>query len=122
MGTVSRQRIVLAQLPIPPLGPDPVRGNVPLAAGYLKLWAEKQGLGQHYDIQILPGRDANTLGDRAIVAALLAHDPWLVGFTCFVWNIERTLWIARELKCLLPRVRIVLGGPEITADNSWVLD
>src|ERR1019366_651911 len=31
-------------------------------------------------------------------------------------------WIARELKRLRPQVRIVLGGPEITADNAWVLD
>ncbi len=32
------------------------------------------------------------------------------------------LWIAREVKRLRPEVRIVLGGPEITADNAWVLD
>ncbi|MDB5309209.1 MAG: radical protein [Gemmataceae bacterium] len=113
---------MLAQLPIPPLGPDPVRGNVPLAAAYLTLWAEKQHLTAHYDIQILPGRDANTLGDRALVAALVALDPWLVGFTCYVWNIERTLWVAAELKRLRPDVRVVLGGPEITPDNAWVLD
>jgi hypothetical protein len=46
----------------------------------------------------------------------------VVGFTCYLWNIERTLWIARELKRLRPGVRIVLGGPEITADNAWVLN
>src|SRR5207245_5785710 len=40
----------------------------------------------------------------------------------YVWNIERTLWIARELKRRRPGVRIVLGGPEITPDNAWVLD
>src|SRR5205823_1484705 len=60
--------------------------------------------------------------DRALVAAIAERDPWLVGFTCYVWNIERTLWIARELKRLRPEVRIVLGGPEITPDNAWVLD
>src|SRR5207245_2032371 len=78
-------------------------------------------LSPFYDIQILPAEAANTLGDRALVAALAERAPWMVGFTCYVWNIERTLWIARELKRLRPTVRIVLGGPEITADNAWVL-
>ena len=122
MNVTPRRTVVLVQLPIPPLGPDPVRGNVPLAGAYLKMWAEKQILGTAYDIQVLPGRTANALGDRALVAELVARDPWLVGFTCYVWNIERTLWIARELKRQLPRVRVVLGGPEVTPDNAWVLD
>src|SRR5581483_10081655 len=116
-----KRSVWLVQLPIPPLGPEPVRGNVPLAAAYLKLWAEKRGLGSFYDIHLFPPAQANNLGDRALVAALAERKPWLVGFTCYVWNIERTLWIARELKRLQPEIRIVLGGPEITADNSWVL-
>ncbi|HLN32816.1 MAG TPA: B12-binding domain-containing radical SAM protein [Gemmataceae bacterium] len=117
-----RRNVLLVQLPIPPLGPDPIRGNVPLAAGYLKLFAEQCGLGEHYNLEILPGRVANMLGDRALVAAIADRDPWLVGFTCYVWNIERTLWIAHKLMRILPNVRICLGGPEITPDNAWVLD
>jgi radical SAM superfamily enzyme YgiQ (UPF0313 family) len=118
----SRRVVLLAQLPIPPLGPEPIRGNVPLAAAYLKLFAEKRGLASDYDIQILPAPLASSLGDRALAAALAERRPWLVGFTCYLWNIERTLWIARELKRLRPEVRVVLGGPEITADNRWVLE
>ncbi|WP_439623031.1 B12-binding domain-containing radical SAM protein [Gemmata sp.] len=122
MDPTQRRTAVLVQLPIPPLGPAAVRGNVPLAGAYLKLWAEKQGLGRDYDIQVFPGREANALGDHALVAALLARDPWMLGFTCYVWNIERTLWVAAELKRLRPDLVIVLGGPEITPDNAWVLD
>jgi radical SAM superfamily enzyme YgiQ (UPF0313 family) len=118
----ARRNVLLVQLPIPPLGPAPVRGNVPLAAAYLKLFAESRGLGSFYDVEVFPAHQANTLGDRALAAALAARRPWLVGFTCYLWNIERTLWVARELKRLRPEVRVVLGGPEITADNAWVLD
>jgi hypothetical protein len=118
----TRRTVLLTQLPIPPLGPDPVRGNVPLAAAYLKLFAERRGLAADYDIQVLPAPLAGALGDRALAAALAERRPWLVGFTCYLWNIERTLWVARELKRLLPGVRVVLGGPEITADNRWVLE
>jgi radical SAM superfamily enzyme YgiQ (UPF0313 family) len=116
------RHVLLVQLPIPPLGPALVRGNVPLAAAYLKLFAEGRGLGSYYDIELFPAREANTLGDRALAAALAGRRPWLVGFTCYLWNIERTLWVARELKRRRPEVRVVLGGPEITADNAWVLD
>ncbi len=122
MTALHRRRIVLVQLPIPPLGPAPIRGNVPLAAAYLKLFAEQQGLGNHFEIDILPAVEANTLGDRALAAAIAMREPWLVGFTCYVWNIERTLWICHELKRLRPEVTIIFGGPEITADNHWVLD
>jgi radical SAM superfamily enzyme YgiQ (UPF0313 family) len=117
-----RRTVVLVQLPIPPLGPAPIRGNVPLAAAYLKLYALQRGLGGDYAIDVFPAPLANTLGDHALAAELARREPWIVGFTCYLWNIERTLWIARRLKQLRPGVRIVLGGPEITADNAWVLD
>lgn len=118
----ARRRILLVQLPIPPAGHEPVPGNVPLAAGYLKLMARRRGLEAGYDIEILPANDANMLGDRALVRAILAHRPWLVGFTCYLWNIERTLWIAERLKEAQPDLRVMLGGPEVTADNAWVME
>jgi radical SAM superfamily enzyme YgiQ (UPF0313 family) len=117
-----RRSVLLVQLPIPPLGPAPIRGNVPLAAAYLQLFAEHKGLSSCYAIDIFPAPLANTLGDHALVEALAEREPWLIGFTCYLWNIERTLWIARALKRRRPDLRIVLGGPEVTADNAWVLD
>jgi radical SAM superfamily enzyme YgiQ (UPF0313 family) len=117
-----RRSVLLLQLPIPPLGPEPIKGNVPLAAGYLKMYAEQQGLADAYDIQILPSPLANTLGDWEMVNAILERKPWMVGFTCYLWNIDRTLWIAERLKEAQPSMRIILGGPEITADNQWVLE
>ncbi len=118
----GRRRVLLVQLPIPPLGSQPVRGNVPLAAGYLKLYARKRGLEADYDIDILPPPLANSLSDCDLVEAILARGPWLAGFTCYLWNIERTLWIAERLKERRPDLRIVVGGPEVTPDNVWVLD
>jgi len=121
MSLTTRRTTLLVQLPIPPLIPAPIRGNVPLAAAYLKLWAHNLGLKADYDIQILPPGLANTLSDRALATAIAERRPWLVGFTCYLWNIERTLWIAAVVKQLCPEVKIVLGGPEITPDNAWVL-
>jgi radical SAM superfamily enzyme YgiQ (UPF0313 family) len=115
------RKVLLVQLPIPPFGIEPVRGNVPLAAGYLKLHARNAGLERQYDIEILPAMEANTFGDLALVETILSRDVWMVGFTCYLWNIQRTLWVCERLKQRRPDLRIVLGGPEITADNEWVL-
>jgi hypothetical protein len=117
-----RRRVLLIQLPIPQPGLEPAKANVPLAAGYLKLHARNSGLEEQYEIDILPTPLANTLGDQALVAEILDRDPWLVGFTCYLWNIDRTLWIAERLKERRPDLRIIIGGPEVTADNAWVLD
>jgi radical SAM superfamily enzyme YgiQ (UPF0313 family) len=118
----SPRTVLLVQLPIPPAGPTEIVGNVPLAAGYLKLLARQRGLEQDYDVQIFPPSLANQLSDLGIVEAILQRQPWMVGFTCYLWNIDRTIWICHQLKQRLPQLQIVLGGPEITADNGWVLE
>ncbi len=117
-----RRSVLLCQLPIPPAGLEPIVGNVPLAAGYLILHARQIGLEEHFDFSILPPPIANTYSECGLVEEILAREPWMVGFSCYLWNIDRTLWIAKELKARRPELLIVLGGPEITADNAWVLE
>jgi radical SAM superfamily enzyme YgiQ (UPF0313 family) len=118
---VPRRKVLLIQLPIPPAGIEAVRGNVPLATGYVKLAASRAGLDRHFDIEILPARQANQLSDQALVRQILARDPWMVGFTCYLWNIDRSLWVASRLKQARPELLVLIGGPEVTADNAWVL-
>lgn len=101
---------------------EPAEGNVPLAAGYLKLLARLRGLEEHFEIEILPAALANRLSDRALVAEILDRDPWLLGWTCYLWNVERSLEISRLVKERRPQVRVIVGGPEITADNDWLLE
>jgi radical SAM superfamily enzyme YgiQ (UPF0313 family) len=119
---MKTRTVLFTQLPIPPAGPTPIVGNVPLAAGYLILYARRQGVGEGIDFQILPTAVANYASDAGIVDAILAREPWMVGFTCYLWNISRTLWVAEQLKARCPELLIVLGGPEITGDNAWVLE
>ena len=118
---MTRPLVLLLQLPVPPLGSQAVRGNVPLAAAFLELYARRHGLEEHFRIEILPPESADVLGDCGLLEAILERQPWLVGFTCYLWNVERTLWIAGRLKQRQPQLKVVLGGPEITADDMPIL-
>lgn len=114
-------KVNLVQLPIPPLGPEIVRGNVPLASAYLKRYAQRVA-GVDVEIEILAADLTDRAGDAALVRELSQRGPNLVGFSCYLWNVERSLWLAERLKALHPELRVVIGGPEVTLDNAWVLE
>lgn len=116
------RRILLVQLPVPPPGAEAVEGNVPLAAAFLKLYCRRLGMERDFEIEIFPTSHANTLGDQGLLRAVLEREPDLVGFTCYLWNIERSLWLAERIKLARPEVKLLLGGPEITVDNRWAIE
>lgn len=56
-----------------------------------------------------------------VVSDLFAREPDVIGFSCYIWNIEETLEIVRLLKKVRPDVTIVLGGPEVSYDTAeWM--
>lgn len=112
---------VLVQLPIPPVGMVPVVGNVPLAAGCLISHARRCRLADNWQFEILPSSIVDRLGDLGIVQAIVDRRPDVVAFSCYLWNVERSLWVAERLKERLPATKIVFGGPEITDDNEWLM-
>ena len=40
--------------------------------------------------------------------------PDVLNFSCYIWNIEMIKEICEDIKKILPRVKIVLGGPEVS--------
>jgi hypothetical protein len=48
--------------------------------------------------------------------------PTVVAMTLYVWNAERSLFLASNLKRKLSSVHVIVGGPEVTPDNKWVLE
>ena len=50
----------------------------------------------------------------AIIKKILELKPHLIGFSCYLWNIKKTLNICRRLKEINPGLKIVLGGPEVS--------
>lgn len=64
-----------------------------------------------------------TIKDPAmnIITDLYRRKPDVVGFSCYIWNIEQTVDIVRMLRKVLPEVTILLGGPEVSFDtDEWM--
>lgn len=64
-----------------------------------------------------------TIKDPAfnIVSEIYQEKPDVVGFSCYIWNIEETIKVIRMLKTVSPHTKIVLGGPEVSYDvHEWI--
>lgn len=57
-----------------------------------------------------------------ILNSLYMENADVVAFSCYIWNIDVVLSIARELKKVQPKVQIWLGGPEVSYDAGKVLE
>lgn len=56
-----------------------------------------------------------------ILRHIYSLQPDVVGFSCYIWNIEMTHHIISLIKQVLPDVRIVVGGPEVSYTAAEVL-
>lgn len=85
-----------------------------LAIRYLKAFAAPE-----FNIQL----KEYTIKDPAmnIVSDLYQQKPKIIGFSCYIWNIEETIKVVNMLKKIDPSIKIVLGGPEVTYDTvEWM--
>ena len=117
-----KPRLVLVQLPVPQPAALSSSGNVPLAAGALGVAARRSGLDTRLDIDVLPPDVTDRLGDVLLADLIVSKRPTFVGWSLYLWNSERSLHIASLVKARLPAVRIVVGGPEVASDNTWVIE
>jgi radical SAM superfamily enzyme YgiQ (UPF0313 family) len=53
-----------------------------------------------------------------IVEALLRHEPRIIGFGVYIWNITQTTEVVAMLKKLRPDITIILGGPEVSYETE----
>ena len=49
-----------------------------------------------------------------LVRQVVSEQSDLMAFSCYIWNIEKTLRIISDIKKISPKIRIVLGGPEVS--------
>lgn len=85
-----------------------------LALRYLKVAAQPQ-----FESEIIEF----TIKDPAfnITSELFQKKPDVIGFSCYIWNIEETITVIRMLRTVLPHTKIILGGPEVSYDvHDWL--
>ena len=57
-----------------------------------------------------------------ILKEIYQEKPDILAFSCYIWNIEMVLSLIVEIKKLLPRCRVIVGGPEVSYDSRKVLE
>ena len=56
-----------------------------------------------------------------ILQDIYRRSPDVAGFSCYIWNILYVKELVRNLKKVMPKLRIWLGGPEVSYDAVRVL-
>lgn len=56
-----------------------------------------------------------------VMGEIYRENADMLGFSCYIWNIEEVLYIARNIKKVAPKKLIVLGGPEVSFDSGALL-
>jgi len=54
-----------------------------------------------------------------IVDEILKLSPKLIGFSCYIWNIEMIKQIIQMIHLRAPQLKILLGGPEVSYDTQF---
>ncbi|MBM7647331.1 radical SAM superfamily enzyme YgiQ (UPF0313 family) [Bacillus ectoiniformans] len=86
-----------------------------LALRCLKAYAEPE---YHIDLAEYTIKDPSI----NIVTDLYKKKPDVLGFSCYIWNIEETIKVIEMYKKVSPDTIIILGGPEVTYDVPYWLD
>ncbi len=56
--------------------------------------------------------------ENLILSEIYKIKPQIIGFSCYIWNIEIILSIINNLKKILPETVIILGGPEVSFETE----
>ena len=87
-----------------------------LAIKYLKAFAESNEL----DIVCCEYTINKTL--QSILSDIYAKKPALLGFSCYIWNIEQIMKLVTDYKNISQKTRILLGGPEVSYNGDKILE
>ncbi len=109
-------RLLFIQLPR--LDPDITSPgeNLMSAAACLRATLERSAESPNWDVIETPN-EQNLSSDAALTDCICKLNPDVVAATCYLWNIERTLHLLERLKKHLPKIKTVIGGPDVATDH-----
>ncbi|MGB2706202.1 MAG: radical SAM protein [Candidatus Omnitrophota bacterium] len=87
--------------------------GIQLALYYLKAYFLKYSTKtKRADIKILSFSPQEKIED--VIKRTREAKPDIIGFSCYVWNILNIIKVARAIKKDMPRVKIMMGGSEVS--------
>ena len=87
-----------------------------LALRYLKAYG--QAHGQAYDIV----EYTINMPVLHILSDITERNIDVLGFACYIWNIDMTLHVVDMVKAVRPDIKIILGGPEVSFTADEILN
>ncbi|URM31942.1 B12-binding domain-containing radical SAM protein [Cytobacillus firmus] len=85
-----------------------------IAIRYLKAYAQPD-----FDVELAEYTIKDPIMN--IVTDLIRKKPDVIGFSCYIWNIEETIKVIKMIKKIDSSIHIVVGGPEVTYDVAdWM--
>lgn len=118
----AKKKVVMFQLPYQEIRSIPLWSNSPWGAAMLKATAFQNGLADSFEIIIVPTALVNHAGDVMLLDYLEAEQPDIICATLYLWNASRSLYLAEQLKKRLPNLLFIVGGPEVHACCSYIVD
>jgi len=95
--------------------------DIQLALYYLKSYLLKRKAGFKGILRLKIAVYNENQNLHVIVKNILSSKPDLIGFSCYIWNIDKIIRICRRLKKINPKLMIVLAGPEVTPRAGSIL-
>lgn len=96
----------------------------PLAISYLRAFGlNYQEIESEIEFNLLnlqSGVDQSILFNFCL-ARIMGNNPDVIGFSAYLWSIELIYKMAEAIKKISPRIRIVLGGSEVSSLASKIL-
>ena len=86
-------------------------------------WCLLAGVGAYCEKGITARVVEGTINEplERVAQRIVAQNPQVIGFCCYIWNITATKLLVQLVKELLPSAVIVLGGPEVSYNAEAVL-
>jgi len=85
----------------------------PLGIGYLAAWVRERGV----DVKLIDAPSAG-LGIPEIISHTREFRPQVLGITSTTVSFPNTLCLARAMKTVFPDLKIVVGGPHVSANPA----
>lgn len=109
--------ILFLQLPLVDFSSAYKAANIQYAASVMSAW-----IHTHYDdieTHIVPDDLVSIASNRLLIEYIESRKATHLCITCYAWNSERSIELARQLYQRNENLKIFFGGPE-TASGSWL--